>query len=279
MKNIIKNRLKDYIDKIYIVSNKLSTDKLKDEFIIEGFKIEELRQQFKSEYRGMSKSYLCFLNHKNAWVKALNSDKFSLIVEEDFVPVKNFSQLPLPFDAGDKKFGICWLYYVGVQIYSVSIQGYISGEAAGMVAYIISSESAKVLLDFAEEIEKKWDPKEYFAFDTKVKTFFLSRGKKNYLSYRNYGEHGGLINIEHKTSGIRRCGMHRADVLYGKLSFLPYYAKSNRLRYYMVRLEARIYGMMRLLIGRYLRPKLLFNSSIPLRLLKIAIGRQLTAIL
>lgn len=279
MKNRIKMRLRDYIDKVYIVSNKLSTDKLKSEFIEQGFEVEELRQEFKPEYKKFSKIYLTFLNHKNAWGKASNNDKYSLIVEEDFVPINNFGQLLLPFDSNKENFGICWIYAVGPQIYSVSTYGYISGEASGLVAYIINSESATLLLKFAEEIRKKWDSKEYLPFDSEIKTFFLSRGKKNYLSYRNYGEHGGVINIEHKKNKIRRGGIHRADVLYGKLAFLPYYAKDNRIRCYMIRLEARIYGIMRLLVGRYLRPKILFHSSTPFRLLKVAIGRQFTSIL
>jgi hypothetical protein len=276
VRNKEKIVLKEHISKIYIVSNKLSTDKLKNEFIEEGFEVEELRQEFKPEYRNFSKSYLCFLNHKNVWFRALNNDKYSLIVEEDFVPVENFGKLILPFDPSKKNFGICWFYSVGPQIYSVSKEGYISGESTGLVAYIINSKSAKLLLEFAADLEEKWKPEEYFHFDSEIKTFFLSRGKKNYLAYRNYGEHGGFINIEHKAIGIRRGGVHRADVLYGKLAFLPYYAKGKTIKYCKVRLRARIYGIMRLLVGRYLRPKVLFNSSTPFRLLKVALGRQLT---
>jgi hypothetical protein len=93
------------IEKVTIVSNKLPTERLKEFFVREGFDCAELRQEPRPEYKAYSKSYLCLLNHKEAWKEALKH-KFTLIVEEDFVPVAGFGKLPLPFSEEADNFGI-----------------------------------------------------------------------------------------------------------------------------------------------------------------------------
>ena len=63
-----------------------------------------------------------------------------------------------------------------------------------MVAYIINPKSAQYLIDFAEEIKAKQGGDVYSTLDSDI-DFLLRRKKlKNYILFRNYGEHGGLPN-------------------------------------------------------------------------------------
>lgn len=242
--------LREAIKKVIIVSNKLDTERLKSYFISEGFDCAEFRQEAKPEYKDYSGSYLCLLNHKEAWKEALKH-KFTLIVEEDFAAVLNFGKLPLPFDYDRQDVGISWLYACGAQAYSVSGKGHIIGHAGTMVAYIISNKAAQLLLESTESISNKPGPYVYSNWDTKVSGWLRLKGMENYLPFRNYGEHGGLSNPEHAKflseyfkrsifKAFRAQGTHRADVLYGRLEFLPYYANNSRFNYYKVRLKARL---------------------------------------
>jgi hypothetical protein len=86
-----------------------------------------------------------------------------------------------------------------------------------------------------------------------------------------------MPNIEHYKNGLSLT--HRADVLYGKLAFTPFYVTGRResqLTFLQTRLQARLKGIARLATGRFLRLPVLKSSSVPLRLLRFAVGRQLS---
>ncbi len=90
----------------------------------QGFNYQLLRQKHQPEYKSYSLSYLCLLNHKNAWIKASEKQKASLIIEADFVPVINFGSLPFPFNLENYNAGIAWLYSCTPQVYSVCDENY-----------------------------------------------------------------------------------------------------------------------------------------------------------
>ena len=48
--------------------------------------------------------------------------------------------------------GIAWLYTCASQIYSVTGEGYAEEFSTSMVAYIVTVESAKYLIELAEEV-------------------------------------------------------------------------------------------------------------------------------
>ncbi len=266
-------KIKDAVDKAYIICHSSSTEELSKSLTKNNLDVEELRQKPKKSWNKYSNIYKCLLNHERAWKKALNNE-FTLIVEEDFVPVSNFGDFSLPFDP-KKDFGICWIYYCGPRIYSASDTGYIEGGATSLVAYIINKKSAALLIEFAKKMKKTMKGK-YYPFDSDIDGYFIKKGLKNYIAFRNYGEHGGLPNPEHRQNKTGNQGIHRADVLAGKLDFMPLYSKHNIIIYIVVRIKARIKGLVRLFSGRYLRPKIFCSSSFPLRLLKCAIKRHLT---
>ncbi|MCT7971040.1 LPS biosynthesis glycosyltransferase [Laspinema olomoucense] len=273
----ISNRLGDRIGKVLIIAYKESTDLLEKTLREEGLTPEVMRQAENPAMQDFSSSYRCLLNHRSAWEKALNEPQPTLIIEADFVPVQGFGELPLPYPGDRTDLGIAWLYTCAPQIYSVSQEGYAQGFSTAMVAYIITNHSAEYLIKLAERIKDEIGPKNYSAWDSEIDAFLRKNKFNNYVPFRNYGEHGGRPNPEHRQNQLS--SSHRADVLYGKLAFLPMYASEDHDGSFPVlgvRLKARLKGIGRLVTGRYLRLPILKQSNVPGRLLSFAIRRHLT---
>jgi len=243
-----------------------------------------LRQVHQPGYETYSPSFLCLLNHRSAWELALRSERPTLIVEADFVPVSNFAQLPLPFDPDDDALGIAWLYTCAAQIYNVSKHTsdkasiWAQGYSTSMVAYVVTARSARHLIELAAQIEKAPGPRQYSPWDSGIEYYLRDLGLHNYVPFRNYGEHGGLPNPEHGRNRLSRA--HRADVLYGKLAFAPMYAsehgKLSRWLWLKVRAYARVKGLGRLLLLKYLRGEVVSKSRQGWTLVWFAIARHLT---
>lgn len=263
------------IGKLFILAYKENTQLLEETLTQAGFACEVLRQKHQEGYHEFSRSYLCLLNHRSAWERTTQEVKPTLIIEADFVPVVNFGDLPLPFAPTQTNVGIAWLYTCAPQVYSVSQEGYAEGFSTAAVAYIVTPQSAQCLIELAAEIKEKCGPTNYSAWDSTIDSFLRKRKFKNYIPFRNYGEHGGLPNPEHRQQGLSPS--HRADTLYGKLAFLPPYAKGHggRWKLLQVRSQARLKGIARLATGRFLRVPVIQGSSVPGRLIKFAINRQL----
>ncbi len=274
-----ENHLTEHISRVLIVAYQESTQELEKFLTSQGFDTEVLRQEAKPEYQNFSRSYLCLMNHQRAWERATQAAQPTMIIEADFVPVVSFGELPLPFNPNQSDVGISWLYTCAPQLYHVWVDGYAEGFSTSAVAYIVTPQSACYLLELAEEIREKVGTSNYSSWDSTIDSFLRHKNLKNYIPWRNYGEHGGLPNPEHYQNKLSRT--HRADVLYGKLAFMPLYAvgkNSGNLRFLWVRLWARVKGIARLLTGRFLRAKVLQGSRFPVRLLSFAILRQLTII-
>lgn len=270
-------QLRDRIGKVFIIAYKEPTELLETALAKEGFDCEVLRQQDAPERRNFSPSFRCMLNHCSAWEKAMSETKPTLVVEADFVPVVGLGKLPAPFPSDRTDMGISWLYTCAPQVYSISDDGYAEGFSTAMVAYIITSHSARYLRELVTDIQEKIGAENYSAWDSEIDSFLRDRNLKNYIPFRNYGEHGGRPNPEHRQNQLS--ASHRADVLYGKLAFLPLYASEKNggsLNFLGVRLKARLKGIGRLAMGRYIRMEVLKKSSVPGRILGFAIRRQLS---
>ena len=304
------------IAQTFVIACNESTQQLEFTLRSEGLTPDILRQQPRPDYQHYARSTLALLNHRRAWERATHNEGLTLIVEADFVPVRGIGKLPLPFafnegfndgfnngfNDGNEKLsvGIAWLYTCAAQIYSVSEMGYGKGFSTAMVAYIITPKSAIALLEIFQTLEQVAKPTCYKAWDSQLDYRLRQRGFENFISFRNYGEHGGRPNPEHKRHGLS--ATHRADVLYGPLAFTPAYALSGRdeaiaqakeldraetihkrsvlahlaqhFRYLWVRGHARIKGIGRLIFGRFLHTKVARESSVPLWLLYFAIRRH-----
>lgn len=271
------NRMIDCVGKTFILAYKEETQQLESVLNGEGLDCQVLRQQHQPEYKDYSPSYLALLNHKSAWEIAKNETKPTLIVEADFVPVIGIGQLPFPFDITQSDVGISWIYTCAPQLYTVTADGYSQGFSVSCVAYIVTPKAAESLLELAANIQENPGPKSYSSWDSDIDKFLLNRGLKNYIGFRNYGEHGGKPNLEHYKQGLSK--VHRADVLYGKLAFMPPFLEDeahSNVKLLLSRLNARIKGMGRLALGKFLRIPVIKGSSYPLKLISFALRRQLT---
>jgi hypothetical protein len=269
------HQLAHNISKVLIIACKESTEQLEAVFTQEGFECQVLRQEFKPEYEKFSRSYLCLMNHAHAWEIAEKETQPTMIIEADFVPVVGIGKLPLPFNPQQENVGISWLYTCASQVYSVSTEGYAEGFSTAAVAYIVTPKAAKSLQELAADVTEKHGATNYSTWDSTIDTFLRDRKLKNYIPWRNYGEHGGVPNPEHKKNKLGN--IHRADVLYGKLAFMPIYANTQKLQtltLFFVRLQARFKGINRVLSGRFLRLQVVKGSSVPTRLLSFAILRH-----
>lgn len=262
-------RLVESIDQTFILAYQENTAPLESFLGGAGCRGEVLRQLHRSSYRGYSRSYLCLLNHRKAWERALLSDRPTLIVEADFVPVANFGQLPPPFNPWDEQLGIAWLYTCAAQIYNITHQGYAEGYSTAMVAYVITKHSAWRLIELAEAVAAEPGPEAYTPWDSGIEYYLRDRNFRNYVPWRNYGDHGGMPNPEHSQHNLSTT--HRADVLYGPLAFAPSHGHPVKERAY-----GRLKGLGRLLLNKYLRAQVLRGAAHPAKLLQFAIGRQLT---
>src|SRR5262249_56224311 len=80
--------LRDVIDQALIVAYKEDVSQLVSSFLAEGFKVDVLRPHYTKEEQTYSKNSRTFLNHRNAWEKAIEIDNYTLICEADFVPCR-----------------------------------------------------------------------------------------------------------------------------------------------------------------------------------------------
>lgn len=261
--------LVDCIGQTFILAYQENTDRLAAWLSQAGCRVEVLRQLHRAEYKNYSRSYLCLLNHRTAWERALLSEKPTMILEADFVPVANFATLPSPFDPSEKNLGIAWLYTCAAQIYNITDQGYAEGYSTAMVAYVVTPASAWQLIELASAVHADPGPETYTPWDSGIEYYLRDRNFHNYVPWRNYGEHGGIPNPEHRQNNLSTT--HRADVLHGPLAFEPLYGKGVKERVY-----GRVKGLGRLLLNKYLRRPVLRGSEHPGRLLRFALGRQLT---
>lgn len=246
----VGTRLCDVVEDVYIVAYKEDVGALERALSQEGLRSTVLRAVYSDEESKYANIVRCLLNHRNAWRRCAECHTLSMVVEADFVPVKGLANLPVPFDLRKEGSALGWLYAGGPTLYDLDSDGFARGHAAAPVAIVLGPRTARVLLEFADEELRTHDPLQYFPFDTHIRVYLQKRGINSYLPYRNYGEHGGVPNPEHRAAGL--ASTHRADVLYGPLQFLPAYARGRRLAYLWTRYLAKARGVGRLLCGRYL---------------------------
>ena len=257
---------------VLIVAHKEDTTALRKTLLAEGFAVDEVRGPYTPKQLNFSASMRCRVNHANAWRIAAARDRPTIIVEADFVPVKGFGDLPAPIPADKINDSIAYLYSVGPQIWDLAGGNVARGHGGGGVAKLIPPRVALLLLQLIDEELKRNPHGKYSALDTKIGYWLNERDVESYIPYRHYGEHGGFNNPEHVVAGLGR--PHQADVLQGKLAFLPMYAKGSVLRFWKIRFRARLWGVLRLLCGRFLAWHDFVRSD-RLQMIRFAVGRLL----
>ena len=255
-----------------IVAHKEDTAPLRKALLAEGFSVDEVRGPYTSEQLKFSAIMRCLVNHANAWRIAADRDRPTIIVEADFVPVKGFGDLPAPVPAEKLNNSLAYLYSVGPQVWDLAGMNVARGHGGGTVALLIPPRVALLLLQFFDEELKANPLGEYSPFDTKIGYWLKDRGVESFIPYRHYGEHGGIGNPEHVAASLGR--PHQADALQGRLAFLPTYAKGSVLRFWKIRIRARLWGVLRLLCGRFLAWHDFIRSD-RLQMIRFAVGRLL----
>ncbi len=271
------SKLVDRVRKVFIVAHREDIRPLESELQAQGFEVEVVRGPYTDEQQGYCAQIRCLVNHANAWRRVVGEDGACIVVEADFVPVRNFGSLPsaLPDRPDDTLVGMAWLYSGSATLYGIDQNGFPFGNAGTLVAYQLTPRVATLLLDFFVQDMAVPQPGDYRPFDTYLGVYLRRQRRcRNYLPVYQYGEHGGIANKEHGTQHAR--GWHEADVLFGPLSFLPLYARGSRLRYRAHRLRGYLWGWMRLVRLRFYNPRP--QASLPLnrraRMVYFAVARM-----
>jgi len=257
---------------VVIVAHNEDTTKLRVALVAEGFRIDEVRGPYIPERLPFSASMRCLVNHANAWRIAARRDKPTIIVEADFVPVTGFGALPVPIPYERWRNSLGYLYSTGPEVWDLAGVNTARGHAGGTVALWVPPDVASLLLEFFDEELPTVPPGARCDFDTRIGYWLLRRGIESYIPYRHYGEHGGIPNPEHAVAGFGRPS--QADVLQGKLRFLPMYARGKLFKYWRIRARARMWGVLRLVCGRYLAWHD-FRRADPWKMIRFAAGRFL----
>jgi len=266
------------VSNVIVVAYKEDVTELIKALKIEGYRPFVQRAEYNQDEISYSKNSRTFINHKNAWLKAAKNRGYTLICESDFVPCKGLSNFPIFWPSEDDK---AWGYLYQGSPRLLSLVGsnvFLRGHCAPLVAYVINSSVAKVLLDFYEEEFKTYTPYDYFSFDSHLQWYAMGKDCKAYMPLKHYGEHGGLPNNEHSENGkLMRGGAHHADNLMSDLHFLPQYSNNSLFKYYLIRLNNRTLGWLRLLSGRWIVRTNVYSISIIdyIKMFKVGVSRLL----
>jgi hypothetical protein len=253
--NIAKAKalLRDAIGQSIIVCYRENVSVLQSHLDAMGLNPHIQRASYSAGERAYPASTRCLLNHRAAWERAAKLTGYSLIVEADYVPCAGLGNLPV-FWPQEKELAWGYLYQGSPRILAiVGAQGWIRGHCAPTVAYVINDRVARVFLRFFDSEMSRHAPESYFNFEAHLQWWAMGQGAEAYIPMKHYGEHGGLPNTEHTKFGrLSRGGRHRADNLAGPLAFLPEYAQGRRSKFLVERMMARLYGLARLLTGRWI---------------------------
>jgi len=268
---VAKVRLIDAIDRTYVIAYKEDTTNLENTLRKAGFGHEVYRAKYSEVEAGYSGQIKCLISHAKIWEKCKEEEGWSMVLEADFVPVKGMSTLCAPIGRLDEP-GLVYLYSGAPIIYRVDKTGSLIGHSATTVAYMLDQVTASALYEFYLQDMDVEDPGAYRAWDTYLANWLRwEKGIPTYIAYKQFGEHGGIANREHKVSNTR--SWHRADVLYASPEFIPAYAKGSRGRYIFERTLSRVRGLFRLAVCKTIQIETIKNSDDRFRLIGIALRR------
>jgi hypothetical protein len=241
--------LRDSIQRSFIIAHKEDTRLLEKALVAEGFQSVTQRLSLSDEEKQFSGATRCLLNHRRAWEQAAQIGGMSLVVEADFVPCRGFGDFPVPIPANEVNRAVAWLYLCAGR-FCQRVEGrFFLGGSNSTVAYVVSPSAARCLLALAEQTLAMIDPREYSTWDSNIWPFLRENGIPMFVPLRNYGEHGGLFNPEHRQEG-RKLIPHRAECLMGPLHFLPDYSGGRTLRFIGVRCFHKLKALAKLVCGK-----------------------------
>ncbi len=245
--------LKSVIGRSYILTYKDDASALEGSLRDENLNPQVLRASYDKTQLKYTRAVRTFMNHHDAWTRALQHDDYTLICESDFVPCVGIGWLPTFWPLQNP---LAWgyLYQGSPRLFAlVGDEGFLRGHTAPLVSYVINKSVAEILIRFYHQEMAAHDPTTYWTFDSHLQWYAMGQGAEAYIPFSHYGEHGGLPNCEHAELGkVPRAGIHRADNLARPLRFMPAYAKGSLLKYMAERCKSRGFGWARLFSGRWI---------------------------
>jgi hypothetical protein len=200
---------RDVVERAILLAWKEDVSPLVNALCQEGILSIVNRADYSAEELCFSRASRTFLNHRDAWEKASQLPGYTLICESDFVPCRGLGYFPVFWPTcDDNAWG--YLYQGSPCLLALMISNgriFLRGHTAPLVAYVVNSTVAKVMLEFFEYEASRYDFREYFNFDAHLQWYIMGKGAKAFIPWRHYGEHGNLPNKEHprlrKTSRSR----------------------------------------------------------------------------
>ncbi|AMN43735.1 hypothetical protein [Rhodoplanes sp. Z2-YC6860] len=254
--------LRHVVAKAIILAWREDVGKLQASLECEGFDVEVLRPDYTDEELKFSKNSRTFLNHKNAWEKAIAYEGYTLVCEADFVPCRGIGEFEVFWPADNPR---AWGYLYQGSPRLLAIIGekrLLRGHTAPLVSYVINSHVAGLMMKFFDYEAGRHDLRSYFTFDSHLQWYVMGLGAEAYIPWRHYGEHGGMPNPEHaRASSVTSRGEHRADNLMSSLHFLPAYARGSHVSFLRTRFVSRLLGFARLAMGRWIAVTNVYNLT------------------
>jgi hypothetical protein len=246
-------KLRDSIQWSCIVAYKEDTRPLEKALVAEGFQPVIQRISYSDEEKQFSAVIRGMLNHKRAWEQASQIQGLSLIMEADFVPCRGLRDFAVPIPVSETHRSVAWLYLCAGR-FRKRVEGqFFLGSSTSAVAYIVSPFAARSLLELAGQMLAKIDPRKYSQWDSNIWPFLRENDIPMFVALRNYGEHGGFSNPEHKQEA-QQVIPHRAECLMGPLHFLPDYAQGRIARFIASRCFHKLKAFAKLVCGRTITP-------------------------
>ena len=258
-----KSTIRDVVGQVLVLAYKEDAQPLLTALEEERLPVSLQRIVYTPEEMAYAVNSRCLLNHRLAWQKAVHLSGYTLICESDFVPCRGMGDFPVFWpETNERAWG--YLYQGSPRLLAMSEDRppYLRAHASVLVAYIVNATVAKILLEYFEYASSEYDLSKYFSFEVYLQWFLMGKGAAAYMPLRHYGEHGGLPNKEHASIGkLNHGGEHHADNLMGALRFLPFYARGNIVRFYLVRAKWWLLGAGRLISGRWITVTSVYDFS------------------
>jgi hypothetical protein len=258
----LRKNLIEMTDQVFVVAHKEDTTSLESVLSAQGFLVKVQRGPYSSDQEKYSSAVKCLINHANVWRRVKESRKTAIVVEADFVPVKNFSTRvsPLPDDKEDLTVGFAWLYSAGSILYGFDGRNFPHGHGNTTCAYMLAPHVADYLLKFFEREMSGIKEGQYAQWETYLGIYLRKEHEVlNYIPVYQYGEHGGIPQPEHSANKVR--SWHQADVLIDELAFMPLYAKGSKFLYFIYRGRAILRAWARLFLLRFYDPRCVNKDS------------------
>lgn len=246
----IKPKFGEYFHLALVVAYQEDTAILCKELRRENFCVKVIKRDYSEQEKALPRQIRCLLNHSSAWQLVCELGQPALIVEADFVPCKGIASFPMPYCPKEPGPKVAYVYAAGPVAYHIDQNGDCFGHAATNVAYTVDPEAAGLWLDLLKEHQALRDFSKYYQWDVEMPVDLRRRkGVRLYISMKDYGEHGGIPNPEHRVNGITH--WHQAASLMAPLSFIPQYAQGSVARFIFFRARSRARYIYKFLVGKY----------------------------